>query len=531
MSARWIPVVMLKSPGLVINFFEKTLRRLYLLQWTARRIVQRIAPRGVEDEDVLNTSRACATGPLHLHLTPHQLRLRPHFYPPHPSPSLPNGSSHPPFLHMDSPQTQAPSSSSSRTNRPSRAPATDSTTAPVDPRRSAQMCVGAGRRSSDAAESEGAGEGARERGTGRMPRTLAPRPSCHDEETHAAPREGEPTDGRGAARPASKVLFFLSFPPAEFRSGPRSTTLTHALTASAPAPAIEASDTGNGGLPAPENTLAAGALATGAQREKKRPSVCPQLTSGAPVPERTGEAVGDDARKARSRPCSAEMGVVLAVEMGEVGERVEEAVVLGGGAAEGYRCPAPDAGDEGGCGTASMAAGKTCRMRKEGRARTARTVSSGSERTIVYSARKSAWWERDWKAAIERPRTEEALFGNPHNPRIPKRNTHHNNNPLRRLGPNRRFSSSCACAVPTPARRSHHRRNLRWVSPTSNTQFLSENALLLIIVRTGKLNQGQDARNISTVEEGVYVTCRRKTEGNTRKTCERRDLNLTTKVA
>lgn len=48
------------------------------------------------------------------------------------------------------------------------------------------------------------------------------------------------------------------------------------------------------------------------------------------MPERTGEAVGDDARKARSRPCSAEMGVVLAVEMGEVGERVEEAVVLGG---------------------------------------------------------------------------------------------------------------------------------------------------------------------------------------------------------
>jgi hypothetical protein len=27
------------------------------------------------------------------------------------------------------------------------------------------------------------------------------------------------------------------------------------------------------------------------------------------VPERTGEAVGDGARKARSRPCSAEMGV------------------------------------------------------------------------------------------------------------------------------------------------------------------------------------------------------------------------------
>jgi hypothetical protein len=41
-------------------------------------------------------------------------------------------------------------------------------------------------------------------------------------------------------------------------------------------------------------------------------------------------------------------------------------------------------------------------------------------------------------------------------------------------------------------------RNLRWASnlladasPTSNTQFLSENVLLLIIVRTGKLNQGQ----------------------------------------
>ncbi|KAJ7863288.1 hypothetical protein B0H14DRAFT_3134007 [Mycena olivaceomarginata] len=369
---------------------------------------------------------------------PHQLRLRPHFYPPHPSPSLPNGSSHPPFLHMDSPQTQAPSSSSSRTNRPSRAPATDSTTAPVDPRRSAQMCVGAGRRSSDAAESEGAGEGARERGTGRMPRTLAPRPSCHDEETHAAPREGEPTDGRGAARPASK-----------FRSGPRSTTLTHALTASAPAPAIEASDTGNGGLPAPENTLAAGALATGAQREKKRPSVCPQLTSGAPVPERTGEAVGDDARKARSRPCSAEMGVVLAVEMGEVGERVEEAVVLGGGAAEGYRCPAPDSGDEGGCGTASMAAGKTCRMRKEGRARTARTVSSGKILTITTTLSAAS---------------------------VP------------------------IAASPPPALAPYPRL------PAEVTTEADEEVGNTALPR--KLNQGQDARNISTVEEGVYVTCR-----------------------
>jgi hypothetical protein len=55
------------------------------------------------------------------------------------------------------------------------------------------------------------------------------------------------------------------------------------------------------------------------------------------------------------------------------------------------RCPASDAGDEGGCGTASVAAGKTFRMRKEGHARTARTVSSGSEGTIVFSARKSEW--------------------------------------------------------------------------------------------------------------------------------------------
>jgi hypothetical protein len=52
------------------------------------------------------------------------------------------------------------------------------------------------------------------------------------------------------------------------------------------------------------------------------------------------------------------------------------------------RCPASDVGDEGGCGTTSVTAGKTFRMCKEGRPR---TVSSESEWTIVYSARKSGW--------------------------------------------------------------------------------------------------------------------------------------------
>jgi hypothetical protein len=79
-------------------------------------------------------------------------------------------------------------------------------------------------------------------GTGRMPRTLAPRPSRHDEETRAAPREGEPTDGRAprfegvyVTRRHSRCfplshpeVFFLPLPPAEFRSGARSTTHTQA---------------------------------------------------------------------------------------------------------------------------------------------------------------------------------------------------------------------------------------------------------------------------------------------------------------
>ncbi|KAJ6578550.1 hypothetical protein B0H19DRAFT_1123456 [Mycena capillaripes] len=192
-------------------------------------------------------ARVPPSGPLpphpHSHFQFHshsQRHQRPH-HPPHPSPSPQDGFAHPPARRTDSPQTHV------RRERHQ---------APV-------LCTG---------------------------HTLQDRARAS-----ATSRVQVRARARGALRMCERLYSSSTSAPSRFRRSTaqkrREINDSYPSATSPPAPpAAETSDAASGGLLAPEKTLAASALAAGALRENKRPSVRAQLASGTPAGAERGAA-------------------------------------------------------------------------------------------------------------------------------------------------------------------------------------------------------------------------------------------------